>query len=145
MKHLFEYEEFQLDDMDQELYDAYIKTMMNKISFPELRERDYQSWIDVIFQTDPKLVDLGPEDISLEEYESYYKRYKSILNTPTHFINIFIADLLDENRNEDDEANDKPIRWWKEAVKGVDVDDIYMMKSLWDEKLILPMEFIQVK
>jgi hypothetical protein len=150
LKHLVVYESYQQTNsskLDPELRSNYMKALEVGISFPEIYKVDRTLWVMIVEDLSlDAILDHGLGEFTKAEIREYLREYDQIRSTPQHKLNRIVAALTDlVPKMLYDNLDNKSIDWWIEHHKGLDRDLVYMMKSLWDDELLLPVDFIQVK
>ena len=133
MKHLILFENYQSTelDLDPKIGKEYIKKLEDLVSFPDLYQGNFETWMSVIDG------DLYSEEMSVtkSEYNKFLKEYKRIkdANPDQAILDYFLIGISGELPDTDfEDLDEKPIEWWLKEY-GVFTQEIaYMAKCVWD-------------
>jgi len=150
MRHLILFENYQSTelDLDPKIREEYIKKLEDLVSFPDLYQNDFETWIAVIDDVSSKYLDAEDMSISKQEYNNFLKEYKMVrnANSSQFLLDGFLIGISGEVPDTDyEDLNEKPIEWWLKELSVFPKEIAYMAKSVWDNINIFPIEFIRIK
>lgn len=150
MRHLVLFENYQSTklDLDPKIREEYIKKLEDLVSFPDLYQNDFETWIAVIDDVSSKYLDAEDMSISKQEYNNFLKEYKMVrnANSSQFLLDGFLIGISGEVPDTDyEDLNEKPIEWWLKELSVFPKEIAYMAKSVWDNINIFPIEFIRIK
>jgi len=150
MKHLILFENYTPTelDLDPKIREEYIKKLEDLVSFPDLYQDDFETWMALIEEAPSKWLDSEEITITKQEYNRFLKQYKRIknLNPGQNILDSFLIGISGEVPDTDfEDLNEKPIEWWIKEFSGFPKEIAYMAKSVWDNINIFPIEFIRIK
>ena len=150
MRHLVLFENYQSTelDLDPKIREEYIKKLEDLVSFPDLYQNDFETWIAVIDDVSSKYLDAEDMSISKQEYNNFLKEYKMVrnANSSQFLLDGFFIGISGEVPDTDyEDLNEKPIEWWLKELSVFPKEIAYMAKSVWDNINIFPIEFIRIK
>lgn len=150
MKHLILFENYTSTelDLDPKIREEYIKKLEDLVSFPDLYQDDFETWMALIEEAPSKWLDSEEMAITKQEYNRFLKQYKRIKNSNPgqNILDSFLIGISGEVPDTDFEnLNEKPIEWWIKEFSGFPKEIAYMAKSIWDNINIFPIEFIRIK
>jgi len=150
MRHLVLFENYQSTelDLDPKIREEYIKKLEDLVSFPDLYQNDFETWMAVIDDVSYKYLDAEDMSISKQEYNNFLKEYKMVrnANSSQFLLDGFLIGISGEVPDTDyEELNEKPIEWWLKELSVFPKEIAYMAKSVWDNINIFPIEFIRIK
>jgi len=150
MKHLILFENYTSTelDLDPKIREEYIKKLEDLVSFPDLYQDDFETWMALIEEAPSKWLDSEEMTITKQEYNRFLKQYKRIKNSNPgqNILDSFLIGISGEVPDTDfEDLNEKPIEWWIKEFSGFPKEIAYMAKSVWDNINIFPIEFIRIK
>jgi hypothetical protein len=150
VRHLVLFENYQSTklDLDPKIREEYIKKLEDLVSFPDLYQNDFETWIAVIDDVSSKYLDAEDMSISKQEYNNFLKEYKMVrnANSSQFLLDGFLIGISGEVPDTDyEDLNEKPIEWWLKELSVFPKEIAYMAKSVWDNINIFPIEFIRIK
>lgn len=150
MKHLILFENYTSTelDLDPKIREEYIKKLEDLVSFPDLYQDDFETWMALIEEVPSKWLDSEEMTITKQEYNRFLKQYKRIKNSNPgqNILDSFLIGISGEVPDTDfEDLNEKPIEWWIKEFSGFPKEIAYMAKSVWDNINIFPIEFIRIK
>jgi len=150
MRHLVLFENYQSTelDLDPKIREEYIKKLEDLVSFPDLYQNDFETWMAVIDDVSYKYLDAEDMSISKQEYNNFLKEYKMVrnANSSQFLLDGFLIGISGEVPDTDyEDLNEKPIEWWLKELSVFPKEIAYMAKSVWDNINIFPIEFIRIK
>ena len=150
MKHLVLFENYTSTelDLDPKIREEYINKLEDLVSFPDLYQDDFETWMSVIDGTPSKYLDSEEMSITKQEYNKLLREYKKErnINPNQFFLDGFFIGISGEVPDTDyEDLNEKPIEWWLKELSIFPKEIAYMAKSVWDNINIFPIEFIKAK
>lgn len=150
MKHLILFENYTSTelDLDPKIREEYIKKLEDLVSFPDLYQDDFETWMALIDEAASKWLDSEEMTITKQEYNRFLKQYKRIKNSNPgqNILDSFLIGISGEVPDTDYvDLNEKPIEWWLKELSVFPKEIAYMAKSVWDNINIFPIEFIRIK
>jgi hypothetical protein len=150
MKYIILFEDYQSRelDLDPKIREEYVKKLEDMVSFPDLYQDDFETWMSLIEEAPSKWLDSEEMTITKQEYNRFLKQYKRIKNSNPgqNILDSFLIGISGEVPDTDfEDLNEKPIEWWIKKFSGFPKEIAYMAKSVWDNIIIFPIEFINIK
>jgi hypothetical protein len=150
MKHLIIFENYTSTelDLDPKIREEYIKKLEDLVSFPDLYQDDFETWMALIEEAPSKWLDSEEMTITKQEYNRFLKQYKRIKNSNPgqNILDSFLIGISGEVPDTDyEDLNEKPIEWWLKELSVFPKEIAYMAKSVWDNINIFPIEFTRIK
>ena len=150
MKHLILFENYTSTelDLDPKIREEYIKKLEDLVSFPDLYQDDFETWMALIEEAPSKWLESEEMTITKQEYNRFLKQYKRIKNSNPgqNILDSFLIGISGEVPDTDyEDLNEKPIEWWLKELSGFPKEIAYMAKSVWDNINIFPIEFTRIK
>jgi hypothetical protein len=150
MRHLILFENYTSTelDLDPKIREEYIKKLEDLVSFPDLYQDDFETWMALIEEAPSKWLESEEMTITKQEYNRFLKQYKRIKNSNPgqNILDSFLIGISGEVPDTDfEDLNEKPIEWWIKEFSGFTKEIAYMAKSIWDNINISPIEFIRIK
>jgi hypothetical protein len=150
MKHLIIFENYTSTelDLDPKIREEYIKKLEDLVSFPDLYQDDFETWMALIEEAPSKWLESEEMTITKQEYNRFLKQYKRIKNSNPgqNILDSFLIGISGEVPDTDyEDLNEKPIEWWLKELSVFPKEIAYMAKSVWDNINIFPIEFTRIK